>query len=72
MTDKLPSALVSELRKLNAEQVVTLLGDILDPGWSSPFDLSDEMGDALFDTARQFRADFALIEATAEAERIAA
>ena len=68
MTDKLPPAAVAELRKLTPEQVVTLLGEILEPSRNSPFDLSDDLMDAMLSTSQQYRFMYESIAAAARGE----
>lgn len=68
MTHTLSAQTRAELAMLDDAAIFSLLGDILDPGTSSPFDMSDDMADALLPITEAYRDAFRAVSA-ALAER---
>ena len=69
MATKLPLALRNELAKLDAEQVLELLGEIVQPSIATPFaDLPEDFADALLPVEQAYSGAFASLQSIALGE----
>lgn len=68
MTDALPDSFLAEARNLNDSQIVTLLGEILEPSYNGPFTIGDDLFDALMPVAKAYRDNFSALSGRVEPE----
>jgi hypothetical protein len=59
------ATLIAELRKLDDEQILTLLGEIVEPSIYTPFDTSEDFDEALEPITDAYRAAYAKLNAIA-------
>lgn len=68
---KLPAALRAELAKLDCEQMLELLGEIVQPSIHTPFaDMTDEFADALLPVEQAYSAAYKSLEAVVTGENV--
>ena len=63
--DRLPTALCAELAKLTEAQVLTLLGEIVEPSFHTPFRTDEEFDEALAPITEAYRGAYNRLSAIA-------